>query len=221
MNEQKDYSKIDLDVKHYRNGDPIRFVENPNEWSKLTEGAYCYSSNGSLLYNHYAVMDERGLAPDGFRIPNKDELFNLKDSNFNLNGYRNVNDGSLYDVGSFGFYWSCTVDGTNAWYLKFFSGDADMVNFYRAYGFSVRCLEDNKNTSHDKQTAVEWLWEQIDNTIPFQNIQTSQIFNGLLEQAKEMEKEQILIAYDMGDGDVRYQPEQYYNETYGGNNGKN
>jgi len=45
-----------------------------------------------------------------------------------------------------------------------------------------------------KQTAVEWLWEQIDNTIPFQNIQVSQIFNGLLEQALAMEKEQIVDA---------------------------
>ena len=45
--------------------------------------------------------------------------------------------------------------------------------------------------SNNKQTAVEWLWEQIDNSIPFQNIQTSQIFNGLLEQAKAMEKEQM------------------------------
>jgi hypothetical protein len=72
-----------------------------------------------------------------------------------------------------------------------------------------------------KQTAVEWLWEQIDNIIPFQNIQVSQIFNGLLEQAKEMEKKQIMKAvYDsMG---TNFDPnmgraEQYYNETYGGN----
>jgi hypothetical protein len=39
----------------------------------------------------------------------------------------------------------------------------------------------------------------------------------LLEQAKEMEKEQILKAYDAGDADRVYQPQQYYNETYGGN----
>ena len=48
-----------------------------------------------------------------------------------------------------------------------------------------------------KQTAVEWLWEQIDNSIPFQNIQTSQIFNGLLEQAKEIEKEQMNHIVDI------------------------
>jgi hypothetical protein len=71
-----------------------------------------------------------------------------------------------------------------------------------------------------KQTAVEWLWEQIDNIIPFQNIQVSQIFNGLLEQAKEMEKEEIIKSYEEGHFHLEldsYNPEQYYNETYGGN----
>ena len=155
MSKQKDYSKIDLDVKHYRNGDPIRFVENPNEWSKLTEGAYCYSSNGSLLYNHYAVMDERGLAPDGFRIPNKDELFNLKNSNLNLNGFRCNVVGSLYDVGRFGNYWSSTVSGPFTWYLNFSSGHAHMYSNYRAHGFSVRCVKDTKTTNHNKQMEVK------------------------------------------------------------------
>ena len=72
-----------------------------------------------------------------------------------------------------------------------------------------------------KQTAIEWLWEQIDNSIPFQNIQTSQIFNGLLEQAKAMEKEQIIDAFGVGcqvesTRLIGYQDmaEQYYNETF-------
>jgi hypothetical protein len=63
-----------------------------------------------------------------------------------------------------------------------------------------------------KITAVEWLWEQIDNTIPFQNIKVSQIFNGLLDQAKTMEKEQIVRAF----GYEEIDGEQYYNETYKG-----
>ena len=72
-----------------------------------------------------------------------------------------------------------------------------------------------------KQTAIEWLWEQIDNSIPFQNIQTSQIFNGLLEKAKAMEKEQIIDAFGVGcqvesTRLIGYQDmaEQYYNETF-------
>jgi len=69
-----------------------------------------------------------------------------------------------------------------------------------------------------KQTAVEWLWEQIDNTIPFQNIQTSQIFNGLLEQAKAMEKEQIIDTYWASYKEGKYSTDktadEYYNETF-------
>ena len=72
-----------------------------------------------------------------------------------------------------------------------------------------------------KQTAIEWLWEQIDNSIPFQNIQTSQIFNGLLEQAKAMEKEQIIDAFGVGcqvesTRLIGYQDiaDDYYNETF-------
>ena len=76
--------------------------------------------------------------------------------------------------------------------------------------------------SNNKQTAVEWLWEQIDNSIPFQNIQTSQIFNGLLEQAKEMEKKQIIQALKDSWNLAKHSnfdnphAEDYYNETYGG-----
>ena len=44
----------------------------------------------------------------------------------------------------------------------------------------------------NKQTAVEWLIEQID------DIYLHSIYGKEFEQAKEMEKEQILDAYIMG-----------------------
>src|SRR5688572_19958820 len=34
-----------LDVDHYRNGDPIPEVTDPVEWAKLTTGAWCYYFN--------------------------------------------------------------------------------------------------------------------------------------------------------------------------------
>lgn len=63
-----------------------------------------------------------------------------------------------------------------------------------------------------KQTAVEWLIEQWP-------ILESQIPERILEQAKEMEKEQISIAYKEGwncpHGEGFPETgEQYYNETY-------
>jgi uncharacterized protein (TIGR02145 family) len=61
---------------------------------------------------------------------------------FPVAGYRFYSNGSLLIVGSYGFYWSSTVNGTNAYYLNFYGGNADMYNFTRAYGSSVRCLKD-------------------------------------------------------------------------------
>ncbi len=66
-----------------------------------------------------------------------------------------------------------------------------------------------------QMTAVEWLYEEIDNKdmgeIPIWVYQ-------LLEQAKEMEKKQIIDAMDIcqrTDFYVKYESsEQYYNETY-------
>lgn len=75
-----------LDVVKYRNGDPIPMVSDPNLWSKLTTGAYCYYDNDSAkyaavygkLYNWYAVNDPRGIAPLGWHIPNIDEWITLE-----------------------------------------------------------------------------------------------------------------------------------------------
>jgi hypothetical protein len=71
--------------------------------------------------------------------------------------------------------------------------------------------------SEKKQTAVEWLVENIPDLGKYIPFGVSIELHAKFQQAKEMERHQIIIAYDMGDRDVRYQPEQYYNETYGGN----
>jgi len=57
-------------------------------------------------------------------------------------GGRGNSNGSLYYVGSYGYYWSSTVDGTYSRYLRFGSSDASMYSRNRAYGRSVRCLKD-------------------------------------------------------------------------------
>ncbi len=64
-----------LDIDHYRNGDPIPQVTSPTEWQSLTTGAWCYYGNKigndtiyGKLYNWYAVNDPRGLAPQGWHV---------------------------------------------------------------------------------------------------------------------------------------------------------
>ena len=60
----------------------------------------------------------------------------------------------------------------------------------------------------NKQTAVEWLEEQL--FIKYQFIDDE----GIFEQAKQMEKEQIFDAYETSHISMMT-TKQYYNETYG------
>ncbi len=97
--------------------------------------------------------------PEGWRIPTETELDNERSSwssnNYNgafdsplkwsAAGYRSHTSGSLFSFGSSGYYWSSTVVGTNARFLYFQSSTAYVSSFYRAYGFSVRCIKDSNS----------------------------------------------------------------------------
>ena len=67
-------------------------------------------------------------------------------------------------------------------------------------------------TNNKQQTAVEWLAEQM--LYP-------EFANPYIEQAKEMEKQQIIKAWKAGDGQhdkvADKLAEQWYEKTYGGN----
>lgn len=73
-----------------------------------------------------------------------------------------------------------------------------------------------------KQTAVTWLEKKIDNLIPFQNELIAKEFNSFFEQAKAMEKRQIIEARvtapllsTFDKADYKEEAEQYYAETFG------
>ncbi len=80
----KKWTKTNLNVSHYRNGDPIPQVTDPTQWGNLTTGAWCYynndSANGPIygkLYNWYAINDPRGLAPIGYHVQSEEEWTSL------------------------------------------------------------------------------------------------------------------------------------------------
>jgi uncharacterized protein (TIGR02145 family) len=80
------WTKTNLNVSHYRNGDVIPQVTDPYEWYNLNYGAWCYYNNDPAnetvygkLYNWYAVNDPRGLAPLGYHIPTDAEYTTLSD----------------------------------------------------------------------------------------------------------------------------------------------
>ena len=59
------------------------------------------------------------------------------------------------------------------------------------------------------KTAVEWLVEEL------KGVYESDYLNKLIEQAKEMEKEQIEDAWDSAyTAEGFFNAEQYYNETF-------
>ena len=76
-----------LNVERFRNGDLIPQAKTDAEWETAGyEGkpVWCYYENNAQnnkkygkLYNWYAVNDPRGLAPDGWHIPNKNEWTTL------------------------------------------------------------------------------------------------------------------------------------------------
>ena len=94
--------------------------------------------------------------PPGYRLPTEAEL-NAERLSWSSNnsagafasplklpvaGLRFYSSGSLYSVGSYGYYWSSTVDGIYSRRLAFSSTGAHMYFYPRAHGNSVRCLKD-------------------------------------------------------------------------------
>jgi hypothetical protein len=57
-------------------------------------------------------------------------------------GSRLHSNGSLSNVGTYGFYWSSTVSGTYSRDLLFASSTAFMDDAARVLGYTVRCLKD-------------------------------------------------------------------------------
>lgn len=76
-----------LSVKKFNNGDPIPEAKSEADWLKAGQDkspAWCYQNNDpaneksyGILYNYYAVSDERGILPDGFHLATDVEWSNL------------------------------------------------------------------------------------------------------------------------------------------------
>ena len=110
------WTKSNLNVSHYRNGDVIPQVTDPTAWANLTTGAWCYynndPANGAIygkLYNWYAVNDPRGLAPQGWHVPTDAEWTILA----NCLGGESIAGGQMKESG-FAHWLSPNTDATNS-----------------------------------------------------------------------------------------------------------
>ena len=122
------------------------FITGNYDWRGTTQNDALWATEASA----------NNPCPVGFRVPTNAELTTLVTSSsitnsataassamkFTVPGYRNNGDGSLYNVGSSGGYWSSTVNGTNASNRDFSSSGTSIYNDYRAYAFTVRWLKD-------------------------------------------------------------------------------
>ena len=133
-----------LNVDKFRNGDLIPEAKTNEEWQaagKAKQPAWCYYDNDpknvekyGKLYNWFAVIDSRGLAPVGYHIPTDEEWKSIEDflksdagkkmkstsgwaengSGTNESGFSGFPgggryfDGPFYDIGVHGHWWSST-----------------------------------------------------------------------------------------------------------------
>jgi len=131
------WTKENLKVSRYRNGDVIPVIINDRIWGSQTSGMRCWYANDSIsfeepygnLYNWYAVSDQRGLCTSGWHVPTDVEWTTLTDylggegvaggkmrltgtSGFSalIGGYR-TNDGVYGNFSRDAFFWSSTEAG--------------------------------------------------------------------------------------------------------------
>ncbi len=165
---------------------PGTFAANPQsagkfyQWNRKTAwnatGSVSGWNNSTPLGVSWATANDP--CPTGWRVPTQDEFQKLIDAGSDwtiqngVNGRRfgsgnntiflpalgyRIDNGTLFDTGSIGHYWSGTQYGSNnAYYLGFHSNDAYMNNDRpRESGWCVRCVKEN--TSDINNIAVDQL----------------------------------------------------------------
>jgi len=128
------------------------FIKGSKDWVSV-DGA------GTTRTANWSATDGSSICPVGFRVPTLAELkaelldagsaqIQNREDAFNSflalpsAGGRSYGGGSLIVVGSGGYVWTSSVNGSYSHYVNFRSGDAGSYSSPRAYGFTVRCLRD-------------------------------------------------------------------------------
>lgn len=141
-----------LSATTFQNGDSILQIMNDEDWEKAGNDkipAFTYQifndTIRSTLYNYYAVVDPRGLAPKGWRIPNMKEL-KLIDSSIigQIFCFGKNFGGTFSNSGMMTGFWSSTpYDDDFAYFLQYTGWKNKEFNSdwgLKGLGFSVRCL---------------------------------------------------------------------------------
>lgn len=159
-----------LKTTHYRNGDSIINGSKKELWDTLPSGAYRnyfdmpkYIMYYGRLYNWFAVNDPRGLAPEGWRIPDVDDWSKMENTAIDGGNDKVIGNqlkemalvpagycdpkGSFDGIGKEGFWWlAYDADSQKAWYvyLKYSTSSVGLTSCNKHHGFSVRCVKSIK-----------------------------------------------------------------------------
>lgn len=170
---EQEWMISNLNTTTFRNGDLIPHAKSKKEWIEalnMEKPAWCYynnnkknSKNHGKLYNHFAVTDPRGLAPNGWQIPSsKDwqQLFNelesqvgeklksstgwnRKGNGIDLLGFNALASGSRYGNGNFYGMGDYAIFGTSDLKTIYLTsmGSLKGSNKYGNDGVAIRCFK--------------------------------------------------------------------------------
>ena len=156
-----------LKTIRYRNGDTIPNLYTKEQWYQTDSGAYRnyfdmekYVATNGRLYNWFTVNDSRGLAPEGWRIPDVDDWTQMEHTNM-IGDKGNAMGNPLKEMaltpagycdpksgfgmlGVEGFWWLSFDDNAQkAWYvyLNYKQSSVSLTTADKNHGFSVRCVK--------------------------------------------------------------------------------
>jgi uncharacterized protein (TIGR02145 family) len=169
-----------LRTSQYSNGDEVPNLPQGADWQAATNygsGAWAYFSNDpesgetfGKLYNWYVTVDERGICPIGWHVPENAEWGVLVDhyggsetaaielkgdysedwygngsSGFNAlpGGFRDWGNSVFFSQGISGDWWTSSEQGSGFWIgMDANSDNVHNALYGRAMGNSIRCLKD-------------------------------------------------------------------------------
>lgn len=163
------WTSENLDVIEFRNGNKIQQITSDMEWimaDAKKEPAWCYlnfdekNKKYGKLYNGHAVLDMRGLAPKGWKIPSDEDWKKLeiyidknsdllKEEGTNTTGFNAVCSGSvnvngIYTEEVFSAWSSTKVTNTSAFYRRMFSYNNTIERKVNKLGSGayIRCIKE-------------------------------------------------------------------------------
>ena len=166
---EQDWSIENAEVVTYRDGTPISQVTDPNEWSNLTTGAWCYYDNDpskGKLYNGYAVLgihdnnettENKNFAPYGWEVPTDSKWNTLKDflieNGYNYDGTVDQNKIAKSISSTSGWNTSGTLDNGAVGYNQ----EANNLSGFNLYPTGIREVDHPQGDFFNLGSAVQ-LW---------------------------------------------------------------